>query len=202
MARERGILVHTDASQAVGRIPFDVEALPVDLVSFTAHKLYGPKGIGALWVRKKNPDVAVEAQMHGGGHERGMRSGTLNVPGIVGFGKAAELASLELATEGPRLADLRDRLLAGLRAGIPGLHVNGSLTHRLPGNLNVSVPGIESESLAMAMDGNGRLVGIGVRDGEAAPSHVLTALDSSPTSPARRCGLAWAGGRPPTRSST
>jgi cysteine desulfurase len=180
MARERGILVHTDASQAVGRIPFDVEALPVDLVSFTAHKLYGPKGIGALWVRKKNPDVAVEAQMHGGGHERGMRSGTLNVPGIVGFGKAAELASLELATEGPRLADLRDRLLAGLRAGIPGLHVNGSLTHRLPGNLNVSVPGIESESLAMAMDDVAVSSGSACATAKAAPSHVLTALGLDP----------------------
>jgi len=176
LAHERGILVHTDASQAIGKIALDVETLPVDLVSFTAHKTYGPKGIGALWVRKKAAGMALDAQMHGGGHERGMRSGTLNVPGIVGFGKACELARQELASEATRLSALRDHLLEGLRARIPGMVVNGSLAHRLPNNLNVSFPGIESESLAMAMDDVAVSSGSACATSKAAPSHVLTAL--------------------------
>jgi cysteine desulfurase len=176
IAHAQGIPVHTDASQAIGRVAFDVEAVPVDLVSFTAHKIYGPKGIGALCVRKKGALAGVDALVHGGGHERGMRSGTLNVPGIVGFGKAAELARAEQAAEAVRLAALRDRLLEGLRAAVPGVRVNGSLEHRLPGNLNVSFPGIESESLAMAMDDVAVSSGSACATSKAAPSHVLTAL--------------------------
>ncbi len=176
MARDRGILFHTDASQGLGKCPFDVEALPVDLVSFTAHKMYGPKGIGALYVNRRNASVAVSAIMHGGGHERGLRSGTLNVPGIVGFGKACDLARQELRGEPERLASLRDRLLAGLQVRIPDMRVNGSLRHRLPNNLNVSFPAIESEALAMSMDDVAVSSGSACSSAKAAPSHVLKAL--------------------------
>jgi cysteine desulfurase len=172
--RQRGVVFHTDASQAVGKIPFDVEALGVDLVSFTAHKFYGPKGVGALWVRRR----AVEPvpQMHGGGHERGLRSGTLNVPGIVGLGRACELCEEELEHEGRRLAGLRDRLLEQLRARVPDLHVNGSLTSRLPQNLNVSFPGIDSESLAIAMDDVAVSSSAACSTSKTEPSRVLTAI--------------------------
>ena len=176
VAHERGALVHTDASQAVGKIPFDVDAMGVDLVSFTAHKMYGPKGVGALFVRRRDPSVEISAIMHGGGQERGLRSGTLNVPAIVGFGKAAELCQECLPTEAIRVAELRDWLLAGLRASIPGLVVNGTLDSRLPHNLNVSFPDIESESLGMAMDDVAVSSGSACSTGKAEPSHVLKAL--------------------------
>ncbi len=169
-----GAAFHTDASQAIGKVPFDVEAVGADLVSFTAHKFYGPKGVGALWVRRKSVDVAL--QMHGGGHERGLRSGTLNVPGIVGLGKACELCRLEGAEEARRLGALRDRLLASLRAQIPDLVVNGSLAHRLPQNLNVSFPGIDAESLAVAMDGVAISSGSACATGKPKPSAVLRAI--------------------------
>jgi cysteine desulfurase len=172
--RARGIPLHSDASQAVGKIPVDVEALGVDLLSFTAHKFYGPKGVGALWVRRR----AVEPlpQMHGGGHERGLRSGTLNVPGIVGLGKACELCQQELEAEAARLGALRDRLLERLKAQVPDLHVNGSMTHRLPQNLNVSFPDIDSESLAVAMDDVAVSSGAACSTSKTEPSRVLTAL--------------------------
>jgi cysteine desulfurase len=169
-----GAAFHTDASQAIGKVPFDVEAVGADLVSFTAHKFYGPKGVGALWVRRKSVDVAL--QMHGGGHERGLRSGTLNVPGIVGLGMACELCRLEGAEEARRLGALRDRLLASLRAQIPDLVVNGSLAHRLPQNLNVSFPGIDAESLAVAMDGVAISSGSACATGKPKPSAVLRAI--------------------------
>ena len=172
--RQRGVTFHTDASQAVGKIPFDVEALGVDLVSFTAHKFYGPKGVGALWVRRRAVEPA--PQMHGGGHERGLRSGTLNVPGIVGLGRACELCEEELESEGRRLAGLRDRLLEHLRARVPDLCVNGSLTSRLPQNLNVSFPGIDSESLAIAMDDVAVSSGAACSTSKTEPSRVLTAI--------------------------
>jgi cysteine desulfurase len=172
--RQRGVTFHTDASQAVGKIPFDVEALGVDLVSFTAHKFYGPKGVGALWVRRRAVEPA--PQMHGGGHERGLRSGTLNVPGIVGLGRACELCEEELESEGRRLAGLRDRLLEHLRARVPDLRVNGSLTSRLPQNLNVSFPGIDSESLAIAMDDVAVSSGAACSTSKTEPSRVLTAI--------------------------
>lgn len=176
LARDRGVCVHTDASQAIGKVPFDVDDLGVDLVSFTGHKLYGPKGVGALYVRRKASGLDVTAIIHGGGHERGLRSGTLNVPAIVGFGEAVEIGGELLATEGRRLAALRDRLLAGLIARVPTLRVNGSLEHRLPHNLNVSFPDIESESLGMALDDLAVSSGSACSTAKAAPSHVLTAL--------------------------
>jgi cysteine desulfurase len=177
LVRAMGAVFHTDASQAVGKVPFDVEAFEADLVSFTAHKFYGPKGAGALWVRRKSVDL--EIQMHGGGHERGLRSGTLNVPGIVGLGAACELCREDLAAEAARLGALRDHLLASLRARIPDLRVNGSLAHRLPQNLNVSFPGIDGESLAIAMDGVAISSGSACSTAKPRPSHVLKALGSS-----------------------
>ncbi len=176
LTRERGVFFHTDASQAVGKVPFDVDEIGVDLVSFTAHKLYGPKGVGALYVRRKSPGLDVEAITHGGGHERGLRPGTLNVPAIVGFGEAVAICREVQPAEAVRLAALRDRLLAGLRARVPSLHVNGSLDHRLPHNLNVSFPDIESESLGMALDDVAVSSGSACSTTRRAPSHVLMAL--------------------------
>src|SRR6058998_2339424 len=138
IVKEKGILFHCDATQGVGKIPVDVEALKVDLMSFTAHKIYGPKGVGALYVRKKGPRVRLAPQIDGGGHERGMRSGTLNVPGIVGFGKACELCGQELESEAARLIALRTRLYEGLTTRLEEVHLNGHPTRRLPGNLNLS----------------------------------------------------------------
>ena len=132
IAKEKGILFHTDAVQAVGKVPFSVTDAKVDLASMTAHKFYGPKGVGALYVRRRNPRVLLAEQINGGGHERGMRSGTLNVPGIVGFGKAAELARLEMATESARLRALRDKLNAKLHANLDEIYINGSMEYRLP----------------------------------------------------------------------
>jgi cysteine desulfurase len=170
-AHARGALLHTDAVQAAGKVPFDVEALDVDLASLSAHKISGPKGVGALYVRRKR--VSIGAQIDGGGHERGMRSGTLNVPGIVGFGRAAEIARAELPSEAERVGRLRDQLLAGLRS-IDGMMVNGSLDRRLPGNLNVSFTGIDGASLLVNL---GEVaVSSGAACTQAEPSHVLTAL--------------------------
>src|SRR5512135_1107957 len=146
ITRERGVLFHCDAVQAAGRVPFDVERANVDLASLSAHKLYGPKGVGALYVRRK-PRARLIAQMDGGGHERGLRSGTLNVPGIVGFGKACALAGAELPAESARLLALRERLRRGIEAAVEQVTVNGSLEHRLPGNLNVSFAWVEGEAL-------------------------------------------------------
>lgn len=172
IAHAKGALVHTDAVQAVGRIPVNVEALDVDLLSMTAHKMYGPKGVGALFVRKGNPRLF--PQVDGGGHERGMRSGTLNVPGIVGFGVAAEIARLEMASESKRLVTLRDRLLERLRTLLDGVTLNGSMDARLPGNLNVSFPRIDGEALLVSLEGVA--VSSGAACTAAEPSHVLLAL--------------------------
>src|SRR4029079_14953008 len=141
LCRERGILFHTDAVQAIGRLPFDVDASETDLVSISAHKMYGPKGVGALYVRReRRPAGRLEGQAEGGGQEKGLRSGTLNLPGIVGFGEAARLAAQAMAAgDAERIAALRDRLLAGLRAHVDGVEVNGSMERRLPGNLHVSI---------------------------------------------------------------
>jgi len=176
IARERGVLVHTDAVQAIGKVPFDVSKLPVDLASMTAHKTYGPKGVGALYVRRGEVKLELEPLMDGGGHERGLRSGTLNVPGIVGFGKAAEIAKAEMATESPRLTALRDRLLAALRAEVSDLHVNGSLDARLPHNLNVSFPGVPGESLLLGIDDICVSAGSACSSGSEEPPYVLKAL--------------------------
>ena len=175
IAHAHGALFHSDAVQAAGKVPFDVEASAIDLASLTAHKLYGPKGVGALYVRRRNPRVAVASQLDGGGHERGMRSGTLNVPGIVGFGEAASLAMRLMDDEAARLTELRTRLLDGLTRQVSGLVVNGSLEARLPGNLNVSFPGVDGEALLVSLSED-VAVSSGAACTAAEPSHVLQAL--------------------------
>jgi cysteine desulfurase len=180
IARQRGVLVHTDAVQAVGKVPFDVASLPVDLASMTAHKMYGPKGVGALYVRRGETRIELEPLIDGGGHERGLRSGTLNVPGIVGFGKAAEIARAEMSVESVRLAALRDRLLAALRAEVSDLQVNGSLAARLPHNLNVSFPGVPGESLLLGIDDICVSAGSACSSGSEEPPYVLKALGMDP----------------------
>ncbi len=175
ICREKGVLFHTDAVQGVGKVPFSVEESKADLVSLTAHKLYGPKGIGALYVRRK-PRVRIAAGIDGGGHERGMRSGTLNVSGIVGFGKACELARTEMAAESARLTALRQRLLAGLEKNLDLLIINGSLEHRLPGNLNVSFAYVEGEGLMMAIKDVAVSSGSACTSASLEPSYVLRAL--------------------------
>lgn len=178
IAHEKGALLHTDAVQAAGKVPFNVAALGVDLASLSAHKLYGPKGVGALYVRRKNPRVSLAPQIDGGGHERGMRSGTLNVPGIVGFGAAARLAAAERDAESARLLALRTRLLDALCARVGDLVINGPLDARLPGNLNVSFPGVDGESLLVGLSED-VAVSSGAACTSAQPSHVLTALGRS-----------------------
>ena len=175
LCREKGVLFHTDAVQGVGKIPFSVEAAKADLVSISAHKMYGPKGVGALYVRRK-PRVRVREQMDGGGHERGMRSGTLNVAGIVGFGHAAELAKNELESEAARVSALRDRLWKGVSAKLDYLTVNGSVSHRLPGNLNVSFSFAEGEGLMMAIKDVAVSSGSACTSASLEPSYVLRAL--------------------------
>lgn len=176
IAKKHGVLFFSDAVQAVGKIPVDVNADGIDLMAFTAHKMYGPKGVGALYVRRKNPRVKVTAQMDGGGHERSMRSGTLNVPGIVGFGKACELARLEMAEEMARLSKMRDRLEASLLK-LEEAYVNGNREHRLPHVSNISFKYVEGEGLMMGFNKN-----IAVSSGSACtsaslePSYVLKAL--------------------------
>jgi len=173
--KERGALLHSDAVQGVGKIPFNVDECRADLVSMTSHKLYGPKGVGALYVRRK-PRVRIEQQLDGGGHERGMRSGTLNVPGIVGFGKAAELARLEMSEEARRTTELRDRLHKRLLAGLPEVYLNGSPVHRLPGNLNLSFAFVEGEGLMMALKDVAVSSGSACTSASLEPSYVLRAL--------------------------
>ena len=177
LTKARGILLHTDAAQAVGKIPIDVGALGVDLLSLTAHKFCGPKGIGALYVRRRRPRIAIAPLTDGGGQEEGLRSGTLNVPGIVGFGTAAAIARAELADEARRVGALRDRLLAGLRDRLDGVTVNGSLTARVPHNLNVSFDGIEGESLLVGLDDIAVSSGAACTTANPEPSHVLAAID-------------------------
>ncbi|MFB3853973.1 MAG: IscS subfamily cysteine desulfurase [Vicinamibacterales bacterium] len=176
IARERGVLFHTDAVQGAGKLPLDVNRMNVDMASLSAHKIYGPKGIGALYVRRKNPRVLLAPVIDGGGHERGMRSGTLNVPGIVGFGKAAELCGEEMASESKRLEGLRDRLWRGLQANLDDIEVNGSLESRLPNNLNVSFAYVEGESLLMGMSDIAVSSGSACTSASLEPSYVLKAL--------------------------
>jgi len=176
IAKEKGILFHTDAVQAVGKIPVDVTSAKVDLLSLSAHKMYGPKGVGALYVRRRNPRVLLSEQISGGGHERGMRSGTLNVPGIVGLGKAAALAKAEMATEGERLRKLRDRLNEKFHAGLDEIYINGSMEHRLPHNLNISFAYVEGESLLMGINDVAVSSGSACTSASLEPSYVLKAL--------------------------
>src|SRR6186713_1940956 len=176
IAKEKGIIFHTDAVQAAGKIPFNVNELKVDLVAMSAHKMYGPKGVGALYVRRRNPRVLLAPQIDGGGHERGMRSGTLNVTGIVGFGKAAELAKNEMASEAERLKKLRERLSAGLHKNLDELYINGSLEHRLPHSLNISFAYVEGESLLMGINDVAVSSGSACTSASLEPSYVLKAL--------------------------
>jgi cysteine desulfurase len=174
--RERGILFHTDATQGTGKISVDVGAMSVDLLSLSAHKIYGPKGVGALFVRRRNPHVRLAIQMDGGGHERGMRSGTLNVPGIVGFGAAAELCRQEMPSEAPHTKALRDRLQEGLQAGLDGILLNGHPTERLPGTLNVCLEGIDADALQVAVPELAVSAGSACTSASITPSHVLKAI--------------------------
>ena len=176
IAKEKGILFHTDAVQAVGKVPFDVTALKADLVSISAHKIYGPKGVGALYVRRRNPRVLLAEQISGGGHERGMRSGTLNVTGIVGLGKAAELCRLEMQKDTERLGKLRDRLNEGLHKNLDEIYINGSMEHRLPHNLNISFAYVEGESLLMGINEVAVSSGSACTSASLEPSYVLKAL--------------------------
>jgi cysteine desulfurase len=176
IAKEKGILFHTDAVQAVGKVPFNVNEAKTDLLSLSAHKMYGPKGVGALFVRRRNPRVLLAEQISGGGHERGMRSGTLNVPGIVGLGRAAAIAKAEMAAEGERLRALRDRLNEKLHANLDELYINGSMEHRLPHNLNVSFAYVEGESLLMGINDVAVSSGSACTSASLEPSYVLKAL--------------------------
>jgi len=179
IARRHGVVLHVDASQAVGKIPVDVERDQVDLLSLTAHKLYGPKGVGALYVRRKDPRIELAPLIDGGGHERGLRSGTLNVPGIAGLGRACEIAGAEMDGESKRLVALRDRLLDGLRRRLDGISVNGSMEHRLPHNLNVSFGGVDGEAMLMRLDDVAVSSGSACTTAMPQPSHVLRALGVS-----------------------
>jgi cysteine desulfurase len=175
ITRERGVLFHTDAVQSAGKIPVDVEALNADLVALSAHKLYGPKGVGALYVRRR-PRARILAEIDGGGHERGLRSGTLNVPGIVGLGRACEVAREGMAEEGERILGLRERLRQGLLGAVEGVTVNGSLEHRLPGCLNVSFAHVEGEALMMAVRDVAVSSGSACTSASLEPSYVLRAM--------------------------
>jgi cysteine desulfurase len=176
LAKEKGILFHTDATQAVGKIPIDVDQMGIDLLSLTAHKMYGPKGIGALYVRSTKPRVKLTPLIDGGGHERGMRSGTLNVPGIVGLGKACEIAQKEMLAEGERLTALRERLKQGILSQLDEVYVNGHPTKRLPGNMNMSFAYVEGESLLMALKEIAVSTGSACTSASLEPSYVLRAI--------------------------
>ncbi|MFL6299978.1 MAG: IscS subfamily cysteine desulfurase [Terriglobales bacterium] len=176
LCRERGIVFHTDATQAVGKVPVDVNKQNIDVLSISAHKMYGPKGVGALYVRRKNPRVQLSAIIDGGGHERGMRSGTLNVPGIVGLGKACELCMEEMPAESKRLTAMRDRLRQTIEKNLDEVYVNGDYEHRLPGNLNMSFLYVEGESLLMGINDIAVSSGSACTSATLEPSYVLKAL--------------------------
>jgi cysteine desulfurase len=179
ICRQQGILFHCDATQGIGKMPVDMQKLPIDLLSFTAHKMHGPKGVGALYVRRRNPRVRLTAQIDGGGHEQGMRSGTLNVPGIVGFGKAAEICQNELLEEQAHLTRLRDRLIQGILANIDGTTLNGHPTERLPHNVNIAFAGVESEALLTALPEVALSTGSACSSESIEPSYVLQAIGLS-----------------------
>jgi cysteine desulfurase len=176
ICHEKGVLFHSDAVQAVGKVPVDVQAMNIDVLSISAHKLYGPKGVGALYVRRRNPRVQITEQINGGGHERGMRSGTLNVPGIVGLGAACEICSSEMAAEAVREAELRDHLRAKLESALDYVQVNGNMEHHLPGNLNMSFVYVEGESLLMGINDIAVSSGSACTSATLEPSYVLKAL--------------------------
>jgi cysteine desulfurase len=180
IAQQQGILFHSDAAQAAGKIPLNVSELGVDLLSLTGHKCYGPKGAGALYVRRRKPKVPLSCQIDGGGHENGLRSGTLNVPGIVGLGRAVEICLEIMPAERTRLAGLRDRLLAGLQRDVAGVRLNGPASdRRLPHNLHVSFDDVEGEALVMALGDVAVSTGSACSSGSQAPSHVLQAIGAT-----------------------
>jgi len=176
ICREKGVLFHTDGVQAIGKVPVDVNRDHIDLMSITGHKLYGPKGVGALYVRRKAPRVQLTAQMDGGGHERGMRSGTLNVPGIVGLGEACAIAKAEMSEEIKRMAHLRDKLKDRLMSSLDEVYINGTMEHRLPNNLNISFAYVEGESLLMGINEIAVSSGSACTSATLEPSYVLKAL--------------------------
>ncbi|CAM2007448.1 cysteine desulfurase family protein [Acanthopleuribacter pedis] len=176
LAKRRGVLFHTDAAQAAGKIPLDVEAMGIDLLSVSAHKFYGPKGVGALYVRRRNPRVRLQPLLFGGGHEEGLRSGTLNVPGIVGMAKALELAAAEMDAESTRLAALRDRLWHQLQKTVADIEISGCPERRLPGNLHVRIADVEPEKLLTALKDVALSSRSACTSASQAPSHVMAAL--------------------------
>ncbi len=176
LCKERGVIFHTDACQTYGKVPIDVNEMGIDLLSCSAHKIYGPKGVGALYVRRKRPRVRCEAVIHGGGHERGMRSGTLNVPGIVGLGKAAEICREEMAAETARLTAMRDKLLNGITSACEEVYLNGHRTERTPTNLNLSFAYVEGESLMMGFSDVAVSSGSACTSASLEPSYVLKSL--------------------------
>jgi len=176
LCHERGVIFHSDATQAVGKVPIDVVKQNIDLMSISAHKMYGPKGVGALYVRRKNPRVQISPIIDGGGHERGMRSGTLNVPGIAGLGKACAIANEEMPKESCRLAGMRNRLRDKIMGRLDEVYINGSMEHRLPGNLNISFAYVEGESLLMGINDVAVSSGSACTSATLEPSYVLKAL--------------------------
>jgi cysteine desulfurase len=176
LCHERKVLFHTDAVQSFGKVPIDVQAMNIDLMSLSGHKIYGPKGVGALYVRRRKPRVRITPQIHGGGHERGNRSGTLNVPGIVGFGTAARIAREAMATESARITELREYLRNRLTDEVPNVKLNGSLEHRVPGTLNMSFEYIEGESLLMGLKDIAVSSGSACTSASLEPSYVLRAM--------------------------
>ncbi|MFQ5587961.1 MAG: IscS subfamily cysteine desulfurase [Nitrospiria bacterium] len=191
IAKERGVLFHCDATQGVGKIPVNVDAMGIDLMSFSAHKIYGPKGVGGLYVRRKNPRVRLMAMMDGGGHERGMRSGTLNVPGIVGLGEACAIAEKEMIQEGLRLTQMRKKLQDHIMGALDEVHINGHPENRLPQNLNMSFAYVEGESLLMGLKEIALSSGSACTTATLEPSYVLKALgiDSELAHSSLRFGL-------------
>jgi cysteine desulfurase len=179
LCRERGVIFHTDAAQSIGKVPIHVDKQNIDLMSIAGHKLYGPKGVGALYVRNKNPRLRLSALLDGGGHERGMRSGTLNVPGIVGLGKACSIAQDEMLQESCHLAALRNRLRDRIMSRVDEVNINGSMEHRLPGNLNLSFAHVDGESLMMALNDIAVSSGSACTTAKIEPSHVLRAIGIS-----------------------
>jgi len=179
ICKDKGVLLHSDAAQAVGKIPVDVQAAGIDLLSISAHKVYGPKGVGALYIRRRSPRVILEPILHGGGHERGLRSGTLNVPGIVGLGAALAIAAASMPEESKRLGDLRERLYRGIAARVEDVRLNGHPVERLPHNLNLSFAFVEGEALLMALDDVAVSSGSACTSARKEPSHVLRAMGLS-----------------------
>lgn len=176
VCKERGVIFHTDATQSVGKVPVNVNDLNADLLSVSGHKMYGPKGVGALYVRRKNPRVVLAPMIDGGGHERGMRSGTLNVTGIVGLGKTAEIAKTDMESDRERVFNLREKLRTGIMNELPDVYINGSYEHRLPGNLNISFAYVEGESLLMGINDIAVSSGSACTSASLEPSYVLKAL--------------------------